>query len=271
MAGSGGKSARRRVAGATAQWICAAAVVLVIWQWILAPHLSSVFFAQPLPVLHQLQSWAADGTLWEAVRATLSEALAGLALGVGIGVVLALMIGFLPRIVGAVLEPVVVVVYASPKFVIAPILFLWAGTGFVPRAVIVVLGVFPLIAVYTLSGIRTVDREVVSIMRLYGATTGQVSRKLLLPHSVGYLLTGITLAGPFALTLAMGAEILFGSTDGIGGALNTGSDLFSATQVLAAIVLGTAASAAVMLVSRLIVKWLTPNTGVVSPAGRSVL
>jgi ABC-type nitrate/sulfonate/bicarbonate transport system permease component len=70
-----------------------------------------------------------------------------------------------------------------------------------------------------------------------------VTGKVLVPHISGDLVTAVTVALPRAVTIAIGVEILFGTTTGIGGLLNTDTDQFSASGVWATLVVGTVISA----------------------------
>jgi NitT/TauT family transport system permease protein len=225
------------------RWVVSLGLLLAVWQWLLVPHSSPVFVAAPSAVWHELGSMSADGSLWSGVGTTLAEALVGFAIGLGIGMVFALAIGLMVPLVGKVLEPVVTAVYTSPKFVLAPILFIWFGAGFAPRVVLVAADVFPVIAIYALGGIRTVNTDVVLALRLYGGNWRHVTGKVLVPHISGDLVTAVTVALPRAVTIAIGVEILFGTTTGIGGLLNTDTDQFSASGVWATLVVGTVISA----------------------------
>jgi NitT/TauT family transport system permease protein len=229
-----------RAAGVCAQWAFALVLIYVVWRWVLDPHLSPVLFASPSKVWDQLRAYASDGSLGSMVWPTLGEALVGFGIGSAAGILAALAIGTMPPRYGKVLEPVIGGLYAMPKFVLAPLLFIWLGTDFAPRVVLVTVSVFPLVAIYSLTGLRTVDPDTVRMMQLFGASKWQVARKVMLPHTAGYVAISLVLAGPHALTVAIGAEILFGTNNGIGGFLYTASESFQAAGVLATLIVGTA-------------------------------
>jgi NitT/TauT family transport system permease protein len=93
--------------------------------------------------------------------------------------------------------------------------------------------------VNTVTGLRTVDPDRLRMLLLLGAGRAQVASKLLLPHTMGYVATGLTFAAPFALTIAIGAEMLFGTQEGLGGTLYTRAQMFDAASVLAALGVST--------------------------------
>jgi NitT/TauT family transport system permease protein len=231
------------------QWAAAAVLFYVVWDQLLAPSVSRAFIVPPWRVWSRIEEWSANGVLGNLILTTLSEALVGLAIGVALGVLAALVVGLSPRLVGDVIEPAVTAFYAAPKFVLIPLLFVWMSNGFLPRTLFVVVAVFAVIFVNTVTGLRTVDPDCVRMLQLLGATRAQIATKLLLPHAMGYVVTALTFAAPFALTIAIGAEILFGTRDGLGGMLFNASQRFDAASVLAALLVATILSAVLIVLS----------------------
>jgi NitT/TauT family transport system permease protein len=239
-----------RAGGACIQWIFCLAIIYAVWRWVLDPNLSPVLFAGPGKVWSRLEAYFHSGSLWSMIRITLWESVAGLIIGSSIGVVVAVLIGVMSRRYAKIFEPIIGGFYAMPKFVLAPLLFIWLGTGFAPRVVLVTISVFPLVAIYSLTGVRTVDPNIVHMMRLSGASRRQIAQKLVLPHTGGYFAVSLVVATPHALTVAVGAEILFGATTGIGGSLYTSSEMFQSADVLAALVVGTVVGLVLFGISR---------------------
>jgi NitT/TauT family transport system permease protein len=219
------------------------------------------FHRPPDSVLSQLDAWFKDGTIRSMVATTLSEAALGYLLGNVIGIVLALCCGLFPSIFGKCVEPVVTALYASPKFVFVPLLFVWLGAGYEPRVVLIALGVFAYSFVNTATGIRTVDTDQLVMLKLLGADRKEVAVKLLLPHTFGYIVTGLTNAAVHAVSIAIGTEILFGTTAGIGGVLFTESELFNARDVLAALVTATVLASIAIQLTMGLGRWVTRPGG----------
>ena len=242
----------RRVGLTVLQWLISAAIVYAAWELFITPNLPGGFSASAGEVVRQLRTWLTNGTAWDMTERTLSEALAGLAVGSAAGILLAMAIGLSPPIVGRFFEPFVSALYAMPKFVLVPILFVWIGAGFTPRVIIVTISTLPILTIYTLTGIRTVDPDRAWMLRLYGANRRQVGAKLLLPHTIRHIVTGLTLALPHAMFIAIGAEILFGDTNGIGGVLNTEAQLFNPQAVFASLTIATVLSVVLIGAVRLI-------------------
>jgi NitT/TauT family transport system permease protein len=241
----------KRIAAKTLQWIVALGVFYLIWQLIVVPSTSRAVIATPASVWTTLGQWVRDGTLWSITGHTLGEALLAFAIAGAVGILLALAVTLLPAMVGEVIEPAVTALYAAPKFVLVPLLVLWLHQGFVPVVVLVVISLFPQIFLYTVTGVRTVDPDRVQMMRLAGASGWQIAFKLLLPHALGYIATGLTLSAPHAVTISIGAEILLSADAvGIGGTLSNASQLFQSSTVMAALVVGTILCLAFITLSR---------------------
>lgn len=232
----------RKVGLRVVQWLASIALLVLLWE-LLAITQNHLFVADPLTTVKQVGSWLANGVAWQLTSVTLAEAACGFVVGSAVGILLALVVGLAPSVAGRVLEPGIVALYAAPKFVLVPILFVWIGNGFIPRVVLVVVAVAPVIATYTLTGIRTVDTARARMMQGLGASRRQMATKLLLPHTMGYIATGEVYVLPHAMFVAVGAEVLFGISGGLGGTIYTQGQLFNAKEVFAALLIATVISA----------------------------
>ncbi|MGE3621215.1 MAG: ABC transporter permease [Acidimicrobiia bacterium] len=228
----------RAVAGRIVQWCTSLGLFLAVWEWWIAPRFGSVFMAPPSEVWAKLRDWQSDGVLVPAAWETLSEALVGLALGSLVGVAAAVLLYRLPRL-NRMLEPLVVALYAMPKIALVPLLFIWLGRDATPRLLFVSLSSFSILFIATATGLRTVDPHQLDMVRRLGASYGQVATKLLVPHSLGFVASGLAIAGPFALVSALVVQMLQG-TVGLGELLVTASGYFDAAGVMAATAVATA-------------------------------
>ena len=251
----------KRIGSPTAQWIVAAVILYSTWKWLVAPHESRLFVVSPDAVISQIRAWLADGTARAATWVTFKEAGTGYFIGSFIGVTLALLTGLLPSIFAKCVEPVVTAIYASPKFVIVPLLFVWLGAGFYPRVVLISLAVFAFVFISTATGIKTVDPDQARMLQMLGANRKQMATTLVLPHTTSYIVTGMTNAAAHAVTIAIGTEILFGTTAGLGGIMYTESELFDAKQVLASLVIATIVASVTIQLVMGIGRWLTRPGG----------
>lgn len=138
-----------------------------------------------------------DGTVWPHFATTIVE----IALGLWLGVVLALVVGYgLARsaLVERLASPYLVAAQAVPVLVLAPLLVLWFGPGLLSKVVICSLIVFFPVAIATMVGFRSVDPRLHELGRSLRATPRQLLTTLeipaALPNIFGGLRVGVTLA-----------------------------------------------------------------------------
>lgn len=143
-----------------------------------------------------VEAWL-DGTIWPHFSTTMVE----IALGFGVGVLLALAVGYaLARsaLFERLASPYIVAAQAVPVLVLAPLLVLWFGNGLLSKVVICGLIVFFPVAIATMVGFRSVDARLLELGRSLRATRHQVLTTLeipaALPNIFGGLRVGVTLA-----------------------------------------------------------------------------
>ena len=106
--------------------------------------------------------------------------------------------------------PYAVILQVTPVIAIAPLLLIY-----LPQSVAVVVcawivAFFPVLANTTL-GLKSVDRNLIGLFELYGATRAQTLRYLKLPAALPHILGGLRIAGGLSLIGAVVAEIAAGS------------------------------------------------------------
>lgn len=171
-------------------------IVLALWQatvWItgLPP------FLLPGPARVAVALWASRAELLEAAGYTLTETLAGLALGAALGISVALSMAAWRR-VGRALAPVLIVSQTIPVFALAPILTLWLGFGLAPKIAMVVLIVFVPVAQALYDGLMAPPPAQLDVARTMGASRWAELRHLRLPAALPRLASGLRLGAIYA-------------------------------------------------------------------------
>jgi ABC-type nitrate/sulfonate/bicarbonate transport system permease component len=100
--------------------------------------------------------------------------------------------------------------------------------------IIVVDAIFPVIAA-TVIAIQGVERELIWSARNMGASNRQLLHQVILPAALPQIMTGLQVALPLSLIVAVVAEMLMGGY-GLGGAMMTASRFANSTSVFAGIV-----------------------------------
>ena len=132
-------------------------------------------------------------------------------------------------------DPIVSVGFPMPKIAFLPVVILWLGVYDTAKITVVVIdAIFPVIAA-TVIAIRGVERELIWSARNMGASNRQLLTQIILPAALPQILTGLQVALPLSLIVAVVAEMLMGGY-GLGGAMMTASRFANSTSVFAGIV-----------------------------------
>jgi putative hydroxymethylpyrimidine transport system permease protein len=216
-------------------------VLLGAWQlaarWgVVADALNLEPFLVPAPSDIASALWSDRSLLADQGWVTLREVLLGFALSVAAGVAFAVVLHLSATLRRAV-YPLIVASQTVPIIVIAPILVVWFGYGIGPKLAIIALICFFPITVNTLDGLRSVDPELVKMMRTLDASRGAIFRRVEAPSALPYFFSGAKIAVAVAVIGAVFGEWA-GSSAGLGhlmleasGQLQT-SLLFAAVAVL---------------------------------------
>lgn len=129
--------------------------------------------------------------------------IAGSILGLGLGA----LVGFNP-LVRRFLKPYIIVLEATPRIAVAPLLIAALGFGASSKIAIIMLVCFFAPFINTLSGVINVDEERLELFRSMRASKMQVLRKLVLPDAIPIIMAGERLALTAALSGALVAEFI---------------------------------------------------------------
>lgn len=189
------------------------AVLLIVWEVVVRVGLVPNFLL-PSPT-QVVEAFVRDaGALAQHAATTLLEAAIGLGIGVVVGfVVAALMDRF--ELVYLALDPIITVSQTIPAVCIAPLLVLWFGYGLAPKVVLIVLTTFFPVTVSLVGGFRSVDPDLIDLMRTMGASRSQTFLKVKLPAAMSELFSGLRISATYAIVGAVIAEWL-GGFSGLG-------------------------------------------------------
>jgi NitT/TauT family transport system permease protein len=184
------------------------ALALVAWEavvrWNALPP-----YVLPGPIL-VLQTLRADwSVLFGSLLVTLGTTLQGFVAAAVGGIALALLFSR-SRLVEYSLFPYAVVLQVTPVIAIAPLLLIYLPQELAVVACAFIVAFFPVLANTTL-GLKSVDRNLAGLFRLYDASPLQALMLLRLPSALPYLLEGLRIAGGLSLIGAVVAEIAAGS------------------------------------------------------------
>jgi ABC-type nitrate/sulfonate/bicarbonate transport system permease component len=132
-------------------------------------------------------------------------------------------------------DPIISVGFPMPKIAFLPIVVLWLGFFDVSKIAMVVLdAIFPVVTA-TVAGIAGVERELIWSARNMGAGDRELVWQIILPAALPQILTGLQVALPISLIVAIVAEMAMGGY-GLGGGMMTAWRFADSRGVFAGIV-----------------------------------
>jgi taurine transport system permease protein len=262
--------AGRRAINAAGWAMARAAPILILglaWE---ALALSGTLTPYQLPrlsaVLARIWTDAVAGDLLLNTGLTLYRALAGFAIAAVTGVILGMAMS---RNVAVrwLFDPIVSVGFPMPKITFLPVVMLWLGVYDRSKITMVVLdAIFPVVTA-TIAGIAAVDRHLIWSARNMGASERDLLWQIVLPAAFPQIMTGLQVALPIALIVAVLVEMVMGGY-GLGAAMVHAWRFADSRGVFAGIVeiavVGYALVKAMAVVRRRLLIWhqeaLAPST-----------
>jgi NitT/TauT family transport system permease protein len=214
--------------------IVAVIVLIGLWQLFSGRVLPVYAISSPAAVWDSFWGVISTGAGWANIGVTAKELIIGFAIGVGGGTVFGLLLGYF-KTVGAILEPFVGAVNGIPKIAIAPVFVLILGIGTWTDAVIAGTMVSLILFYNIYVGMRTINTELVDVIRLMKANRMQLLRYVYAPSLVTPFFAGVKAAGPFAILGVIIGEFV-ASYNGVGHELSSASSNLNAAAVYSSII-----------------------------------
>jgi ABC-type nitrate/sulfonate/bicarbonate transport system permease component len=205
------------------------------WEWFARSGAVTPFMLPRLSlVLERIWSDLLTGDLLMNTGVTLYRAMAGFVIAAVAGTVLGMAISR-GKLAHWFFDPIISVGFPMPKIAFLPVVILWLGVYDVSKISMVVLdAIFPVVTA-TVIGIRGVERELIWSARNMGASERELIWQIAFPAALPQIITGLQVALPIALIVAVVTEMLMGGY-GLGGAMMTASRFADSRGVFAGIV-----------------------------------
>ncbi|MGH2511248.1 MAG: ABC transporter permease [Candidatus Limnocylindrales bacterium] len=209
--------------------------------------ISPVFLPPPLSVLDGLGQMAISGELWSNLAYSSVSYGVGYLLAVTVGVGLGLLIGSsFPA--NKLMGPILWSIYATPFLAYRPLSIVWFGFGLPPIIFIVFMAsVFPVLF-NTAAGVRATEPSLINASRVFGLGRLGRYRKIILPSTLPYVLTGMRQSVVMAMIGLLVAEMT-GSPTGIGALITIKTGTYRTDEAFAAILVAVVAT---VLLGRLV-------------------
>jgi putative hydroxymethylpyrimidine transport system permease protein len=237
------------------------AAFVAVWQGIASlDTVDDLTLASPVETAEALgDDWS---LLMDNAGVTLVEVLLGLAISVALGTLSAVAM-HLYRPLREAAYPLLVASQAIPIVVLAPIFVLAFDYGIGPKLAIVALICFFPITVNTLDGLRSVEPELLKLMRSLGASRLATLAKVEVPASLPFFFSGLRVASTVSVIGAVFGEWA-GADEGLGRLVLLGNNQLQTPRVYAGIVILTVMAVALFalatLAERLACPWNREET-----------
>ncbi len=230
--------ARRATLGSALPWITTPLLLVLffgIWHvYVSSTGISAFILPAPAAVWEGWKELMVTRSTWTHTWTTIYETLAGFFWASLIGVSLGVALGRV-RWLELTLNPFVIATQVVPKVALVPLMIVWFGFGMTSKIIIAaVLAFFPILT-NTVLGVKSVDPGHRDVMTSLNATRWMVFRRLELPSSLPYILTGMEIGVVLAIIGAVVGEFL-GGNQGLGYMLVAKMNAYETDMLFAVII-----------------------------------
>ncbi|HSI50383.1 MAG TPA: aliphatic sulfonate ABC transporter permease SsuC [Ideonella sp.] len=247
----------RRISRQALPWLVP---LLLLVAWELASRsgsLSSRVLPAPDAVASAFWQLARSGELWHHVAVSSGRAMAGLAIGGGLGLLLGLATGSF-RLAETLLDTSFQMLRNIPALALIPLVILWFGIDESAKLFLVAVGVFFPLYLNTFHGIRNVDKGLIEMARSYGLSGWSLYREVILPGALPSILVGLRFSLGLMWVLLIVAETISAQA-GIGYMTMNAREFLQTDVVLVGILLyallGKLADEVARGLERLCLRW----------------
>lgn len=234
-------------------------IVITLWQ-LGAFHTAFNLKPYTVPYPNKIVAALAENGehLLEHASVSVPAAILGYATGAILGFVVAsALVRYAPKLLRQIL-PVITATNALPIVALAPVVGLFLGEGLPVKLVVVAIMTTPVMTVYTVRGLMSVESEARELMASIESTPGQVYRFVQVPTALPFIFTALKSMVVLALIGTIVTEAIRGF-EGLGFVIADAlSDFDAATAWLALVTIATIGIVAYLLVGlieRLALPW----------------
>lgn len=183
-------------------------LIIFIWQVsVQSGWLSTRIMPAPLDVLYAGINLASNGELYKHFLASLERAVLGLLIGGVIGFILGFFTG-LSKMAENLFDSTIQMIRNIPLLAVVPLVVLWFGIGEVGKIFLISVAVFFPIYLNTFHGLRSVDKDLIEMGKVYGLSRYGLFRHVILPGAMPSILVGLRMSLGFMWLYLVVAETI---------------------------------------------------------------
>lgn len=207
----------RRWRPARERWLGIATIIafIVIWEIVYRLGLMPTWaFPSPWKVVLAFQELIANGKLLTNTAASVGRQITGVFFAALVGIPAGLALGASPTARAAFL-PLCRLLYPIPGIAWIPLAILWFGVGFTSTVFVIFFSGIWSIMFNTMTGVQTLSGQYTEVAKVYLASRSLYTRRILIPGSLPYIITGMRLTYGVGWRVIVGAEMI-SSITGLG-------------------------------------------------------
>lgn len=234
-----------------------AVAVLLAWEYgVRLTHVPEMIVAPPSAVWDVID--ANPTILMQQSLPTIVEAVLGFGLAAALGIALGAGL-VLSRWLYKAFYPYILVFQLIPKVALAPLFIVWLGVGPTSRLSFTVFMAFFPVAISTMTGLSSVDRNAIRLCEALTASRWQTFLSVRIPYALSHIFAGLKISTTMAMIGVIVGEFVT-AQEGVGYLIMFGTSAAETALVFAAIallcVIGLALYASVILIEALVQRWL---------------
>jgi NitT/TauT family transport system permease protein len=194
-------------------------VFLALWElcgrngWFVKPQFLPPF----TKVVGVLADLLVSGDVWKHASVSLTRAIIGFAIGLCVAIPLGLALGWNKRL-EMFLNPLLQTFRNMPILALFPVFIMFFGIGELSKTVIIIWAVSWPTLLNTISGVKSVDPQLIKASRSMGTKSLRLFATVVLPAALPFIFTGVRLSASNSILVLVAAEMI-GASKGLGYAL----------------------------------------------------
>jgi ABC-type nitrate/sulfonate/bicarbonate transport system permease component len=185
------------------------------------------YFARPYPTQGE--------PLWYDAVISLRRILIGFAIGVVAGVALGAAMS-VSRTSRHLVDPIIEVLRPLPPLAFIPLFIIWFGIGELPKEVLIIIGVIPIMAVASVAALDEVPDDLRLCARTLGASRAYTLLHVQLRSALPGILTGMRICMAGSWTSIVAVELI-AATSGLGYLIMQAGDYLNTALVFSGIIM----------------------------------
>ncbi len=189
------------------------AIVIFLWHSLVVVfQIPSYLFPRPILVFSSF--WENKIAIFSNTLITLNETIIGFLIANLISVSIALGIVFNKDLEDLIM-PFAITLKTIPVIAITPLLVIWLGSGSYSKIATAALICFFPSLVNVLRGVKSLDRDLVELFKVYSASRAQLTKMFIIPSILPYLFAALKVSSSLAVVGALVGEFI-GANRGLG-------------------------------------------------------